>query len=47
MLRVGTLRQRDQLTPKQQNWFRSACPWVLELAWIPKNEKGRPAQLNA
>ena len=47
MLRVGTLRQRDQITPKQQNWFRSARPWVLELASIPKNEKGRPAQLNA
>ena len=40
MLRTGTLRQRDQLTPKQQNWFRSARPWVTELASIPRNEKG-------
>jgi hypothetical protein len=26
MVRVGTLNQRDQLTAKQQNWFRSARP---------------------
>jgi hypothetical protein len=42
MVRVGTLRQRGELTPKQQNWFRSARPWVTELASIPRNEKGRP-----
>ncbi len=41
MLRTGTLRQRDQLTPKQQNWFRSARPWVTKLGSIPRNEKGR------
>ncbi len=39
-LRIGTLRQRDQLTPKVQNWFSSARPWVTELASVPKNEKG-------
>jgi hypothetical protein len=44
MVRVGTLRQRDQLVPRQQNWFRSARPWVTELASIPRNEKGRPAK---
>ena len=44
MVRVGTLRQRDQLTPKQQNWFRSAQPWVTELASVPKNDKGRPSK---
>jgi len=42
MVRVGTLRQRGELTPKQQNWFRSARPWVTALASIPRNEKGRP-----
>ena len=41
MVRVGTLQQRDQLMPKQQNWYRSARPWVAELASIPRNEKGR------
>ena len=43
MIRIGTLRQRDQLIPRQQNWFRSARPWVTELASIPRNEKGRRA----
>ncbi len=38
-VRVGILRQRDQLIPRRQNWFRSARSWVTELAAIPKNEK--------
>ena len=37
-LRVGILRQRDQLTPKRQIWVRSARPWVTELDAIPKSE---------
>lgn len=44
MIRTGTLSQRDQLVPRQQNWFRSARPWVTELASIPRNEKGRPSK---
>jgi hypothetical protein len=39
MVRVGILRQRDQLLPRRQNWFRSARSWVTDLAAIPKNEK--------
>jgi hypothetical protein len=39
MVRVGILRQRDQLTPRRQNWFRSAQSWVTGLSKIPKNEK--------
>jgi hypothetical protein len=39
MVRVGILRQRDQLVPKVQNWWRSALPWVTGLAGVPKNEK--------
>jgi hypothetical protein len=39
MVRVGILRQRSEFTPKRQNWFRSALPWVTELAAIDKNEK--------
>ena len=39
MVRVGILRQRDQLAPRRQNWFRSARPWVTSLATIHKNEK--------
>ena len=28
MVRVGILRQRDQLVPRRQNWFRSARSWI-------------------
>jgi hypothetical protein len=42
-VRVGILRQRDQLVPRQQNWFRSARSWVLKLDAVPKNEKQAPA----
>jgi hypothetical protein len=38
-VRVGLLRQRDQLAPRRQQWFRSARPWVTELASVPKSEK--------
>ena len=39
MVRVGILRQRDQFVPRRQNWYRSARPWVTELASVPKSEK--------
>jgi hypothetical protein len=35
-LRVGTIRQRDQLVPKRQVWCRSAQHWVFDLGTIPK-----------
>jgi hypothetical protein len=38
-LRVGTLRQRDQLTPTDQYWSRSAQRWVEDLPRIKKTEK--------
>jgi hypothetical protein len=40
MVRVGVLKQREQLVPKLQNWYRSARPWITELAAIRRNEKG-------
>jgi hypothetical protein len=40
MVRVGTLRERGQLVPKVQNWFRSAQPWVTQIGALRKNEKG-------
>jgi hypothetical protein len=43
MVRVGILRQRDQLVPRRQNWFRSARSWILNLDAVPKNEKQAPA----
>jgi hypothetical protein len=39
MVRVGILRQRDELMPKRQIWFRSARPWTLELEMVPRVEK--------
>jgi hypothetical protein len=38
-VRVGILRQRDQLTPRRQIWWRSARPWVTGLDAVPKSEK--------
>ena len=39
MVRVGILRQRDQLSPRRQQWWRSARPWVSTLDAVPKTEK--------
>ena len=38
-LRVGTVRQRDQLAPKRQIWCQSAQGWVHNLQGIPQHEK--------
>jgi len=38
-VRVGILRQRDQLAPRRQQWWRSARPWVATLDAVPKIEK--------
>jgi hypothetical protein len=37
-LRLGTARQRAELTPKKQYWSRSALPWLPGLDSIPKVE---------
>jgi len=36
---VGILRQRGQLAPRRQIWWRSAQPWVTQLDALPKHEK--------
>ena len=41
-VRVGILRQRDELAPRRQQWFRSARPWVTELGSVPKSETQSP-----
>jgi hypothetical protein len=38
-IRVGTIRQRDQLPPKTQYWWRSAQAWVTELGSMRQVEK--------
>jgi hypothetical protein len=37
-LRVGTLRQRAELAPKDQFWFRSSQPWLDHLHAMKKTE---------
>ncbi|MCH7929521.1 MAG: GFA family protein [Proteobacteria bacterium] len=38
-IRLGTARQRDELPPKFQYWFRSAQRWLTDLDSVPKFEK--------
>ena len=37
-IRLGTVRQRDELPPKIQFWYRSALHWLNDLNAIPKSE---------
>ena len=37
-LRTATARQRDQLTPKKQIWYRSAQHWVTDIDAVAKVE---------
>jgi hypothetical protein len=36
-LRVGVLRQRAELIPKRQFWYRSVLPWLPTLPGIAEN----------
>jgi hypothetical protein len=38
-LRVGTIRQREQLVPSDQYWFRSAQSWLKDLPAIKRIDK--------
>jgi hypothetical protein len=42
VIRVGTARQRDELVPKMQLWFRSSQRWLADLGSVPKMEKQPP-----
>lgn len=35
-IRVGTIRQRDELPAKMQYWSRSALHWLTDLDAVPK-----------
>ncbi len=39
-IRVGSIRQRAQLQPKQQGWYRSALSWTQNISSLPHSEKG-------
>jgi len=38
-VRLGTVRQRNQLRPRIQYWYRSAQPWLSELQSLPRIDK--------
>lgn len=40
VLRVGAIRQKDQLRPSKQSWFRSAVPWLTQLKDIQRLATG-------
>ncbi|NKB58265.1 MAG: GFA family protein [Alphaproteobacteria bacterium] len=39
-IRLGTVRQSQELAPKLQIWTRSAQPWLSGLDAVPKIEQG-------
>lgn len=39
VLRIGAIRQRDQLVPRDQYWFRSSQAWLPNLPTIKKQDK--------
>ena len=43
VLRVGSIRQRNELKPHSQGWCRSARPWATDLSSLPQYPKQRPA----
>jgi hypothetical protein len=38
-LRLGTVRQRAALAPKNQVWCRAALPWVMNLATVRQHAR--------
>jgi hypothetical protein len=38
-LRVGALKQRDQLIPRKQYWMRSAQAWTQHMVNLPAEEQ--------
>ena len=38
-IRLGTVRQRDQIVPKTQIWARSQQPWTKSITSVPSVEK--------
>lgn len=38
-IRVGTVRQREELVPKRQIWSRSGLHWLADLGSMQKNDQ--------
>jgi hypothetical protein len=41
-IRLGVVKQRDQLVPKRQIWTRSRQSWIEDVGSLPAFEKGVP-----
>jgi hypothetical protein len=41
-IRVGTLKQRSELLPRRQIWYRSALAWATDLQDIPHVDRQEP-----
>ena len=41
-IRLGSIRQRDQIVPHAQVWSRSAQPWITHIGSMRKFEKQPP-----
>ena len=39
-IRVGTMRQRNELAPRRESWRRSAVPWLPEMDRLVVEQKG-------
>lgn len=40
-IRLGTINQRRELSPRSQVWCRSALPWVGDVAILPGHDQER------
>jgi hypothetical protein len=38
-LRIGAIKQREELRPERQIWCRSALPWAMDLSGIEKADR--------
>lgn len=38
-IRLGTVDQRNQITPKKQKWIGSSQPWTQEIVLLPTSDK--------
>ncbi len=38
-IRLGTVDQRNQITPKKQKWIGSSQSWIQEMSLLPTTEK--------
>lgn len=38
-IRLGTVDQRNQITPKKQKWIESSQPWTQDISSLPVTDK--------